>query len=238
MLFLAYTFETTEHANAHPDGLWPWMADRNRWFYEGLDMVLATNWRVQHQPEGLLIHHEVAFADEAALARYRAVLAARGRRPAWAERHREQSRWYRIISRSVQTSPPVPMALPRHRPGTGASDRDDPPGITRQPAYSRHPRRRRPRPTTRRTPGSSGTRPLRALTTARSPGTPWNGRHLPSRRARRRSLPRPTVTVAGGGWCAWFSPRSSWAARWWFGRSGCRREGPPCARASGPDRSR
>ncbi|MEU3521745.1 hypothetical protein ABZ770_42065 [Streptomyces sp. NPDC006654] len=115
MLFLAYTFETTEHANAYPERFWPWMADRNAWFYEGLDTVVATSWRIEHRPEGPLIHHEVAFADEAGLTGYRAALAARGRDLAWEQRRREQDRWYRIVSRSIQTSPPVPMAFP-HRP--------------------------------------------------------------------------------------------------------------------------
>ncbi|MFI6283032.1 hypothetical protein [Streptomyces sp. NPDC050988] len=113
-LYLAYSFETTDHAHMYPADFWSWMADRNLWFYSGLDMVLATNWRIQIQPASLLIHHEVAFADETGLAAYRAALAAKGRDPAWEQRRREQDLWYRIVARSVQTSPPAPMTLPRH----------------------------------------------------------------------------------------------------------------------------
>ncbi|WP_369228530.1 hypothetical protein AB5J52_48680 (plasmid) [Streptomyces sp. R39] len=132
MLFLTYTFETTEYANTHPDHLWPWMSDRNAWFYEGLDMVLATRWRIQHRGAGLLIHHEVAFADESALTRYRATLADRGRDPAWEQRRREQDRWYHIVARSVQTAPPVPMALPRRMIRNDAASHDERPARRRQ----------------------------------------------------------------------------------------------------------
>lgn len=112
-LYLAYSFETTDHAHTHPADFWSWMADRNLWFYSGLDMVLSTSWRIEDQPGSLLIHHEVAFADETGLAAYRAALAARGRDQAWEQRRCEQDRWYRIVARSVQISPPAPMTLPR-----------------------------------------------------------------------------------------------------------------------------
>jgi hypothetical protein len=65
------------------------------------------------RPDGLLVHHEVAFADEAGMAEYRATLAVRSRDQAWEQRRRDQDRWYRIVARSIQNSPPVPMALPR-----------------------------------------------------------------------------------------------------------------------------
>ncbi|MET9083184.1 hypothetical protein ABZX77_15020 [Streptomyces sp. NPDC004237] len=133
-LFLAYTFETTEHANAHPDRFWSWMEARNTWFYVDLNMVQSTSWRIQHRPDGVLIHHEVAFADESGLTAYRAALADRGRDPAWEQRRREQDRWYRIVSRSVQTSPPMPMALPRRNPGAGATDRAESPAAQHQVA--------------------------------------------------------------------------------------------------------
>ncbi|WP_405968949.1 hypothetical protein OG613_48570 (plasmid) [Streptomyces sp. NBC_00015] len=112
-LYLAYSFETTDHAHTNPADFWSWMADRNTWFYSGLNMILATSWRVETQPGNLLIHHEVAFADESGLAAYRAALAARGRDQAWEQRRREQDHWYRIVARSVQTSPPAAMAFPR-----------------------------------------------------------------------------------------------------------------------------
>ncbi|MET7489820.1 hypothetical protein [Streptomyces sp. NPDC005538] len=115
-VYLAYSFETTDHAHTHLADFWSWMADRNTWFYSGLDMVLATSWRIETRPGSpgsLLIHHEVAFADEAGLAAYRAALAARGRDHAWEQRRREQDRWYRIVSRSAQVSPPVRMPLPQ-----------------------------------------------------------------------------------------------------------------------------
>ncbi|MFD6329214.1 hypothetical protein ACFWGI_06495 [Streptomyces niveus] len=111
-LYLAYSFEITEHARTHLTGLWEWMVDRNAWFYDGLDMVLATSWRTETRPGSMLIHHEVAFADETGLAEYRAVLALRGRDQAWEQRRRGQDRWYRIVARSVQHSPPIPLTLP------------------------------------------------------------------------------------------------------------------------------
>jgi hypothetical protein len=112
-LYLAYSFETTDHAHTHLADFWEWMAARNLWFYDNLDMILATSWRIETQPASLLIHHEVAFADETGLAEYRAALTARGLDPAWEQRRRDQDRWYRIVARSVQTSPPALMTLPR-----------------------------------------------------------------------------------------------------------------------------
>ncbi|MFI1408709.1 hypothetical protein ACH4Y0_02030 [Streptomyces sp. NPDC020707] len=114
MLYLAYSFETTAHAQANPDAFWAWMADRHAWFYNGLDMVRATSWRTESRPTSQLIHHEVAFDDERGLAGYRAVLAARGRDPGWEARRRSQDTWYTIVSRSVQVSPPVPMTTGQH----------------------------------------------------------------------------------------------------------------------------
>ncbi|MEV7872645.1 hypothetical protein AB0P17_42575 [Streptomyces sp. NPDC088124] len=120
-LYLVYGFETTDHTHTNMAAFWSWMADRNLWFYSGLDMVLDTSWRVETQPGRLLIHHEVAFVGESGLADYRAALAVRGRDRAWEERRCEQDRWYRIVSRSLHTSPPVPMVLPRcgQAPGRG-----------------------------------------------------------------------------------------------------------------------
>ncbi|MEU5193710.1 hypothetical protein AB0G86_06550 [Streptomyces scabiei] len=125
-LYLAYSFDTTKHARSHLADFWSWMADRNRWFYSGLDMVLATNWRIETQPGSLLIHHEVAFADERGLAAYRAALEAKGRDQAWEQRRREQDLWYSIVARSVQTSPPATMTLSRCS-GMAAVEPDGPP---------------------------------------------------------------------------------------------------------------
>ncbi|MFJ2218206.1 hypothetical protein ACIQVO_38410 [Streptomyces sp. NPDC101062] len=113
MLYLAYTFETTDVAHEHSEEFWEWMDARAAWFYRGLDMVMATSWRCETQPgQRLLIHHEVAFADEAGLARYRDTLATRGLDQKWELRRRGQDRWYRIVARSVQKGLPVPMAVP------------------------------------------------------------------------------------------------------------------------------
>ncbi|MFJ3763003.1 hypothetical protein [Streptomyces sp. NPDC090080] len=123
LLFLAYTFETTQHADTHPGDFWAWMADRNEWFYEGLTMVLDTRWRIEHQDNGQLIHHEVLFADESGLASYREALRIRSRDEAWERRRTSQDRWYRIVARSVQTSPPVSMALFPRMPRSGSPGR-------------------------------------------------------------------------------------------------------------------
>ncbi|MGW6602249.1 hypothetical protein [Streptomyces sp. NPDC055036] len=112
MLYLAYTFEATDHTHAHQDAFWEWMSGRAAWFYDGLEMVLGISWRTETRPGSLLVHHEVAFAGDAGLADYRAALAVRGRDQTWERRRREQDRWYRIVSRSLQTSPPLPLALP------------------------------------------------------------------------------------------------------------------------------
>jgi hypothetical protein len=90
------------------------MDARVAWFYRDLTMVLATSWRCESRSDGLfVVHHEVAFADEAGMAEYRAALAVRGRDQAWEQRRRDQDHWYRIVARSIQNSPPVPMTLPR-----------------------------------------------------------------------------------------------------------------------------
>ncbi|RNF81154.1 hypothetical protein EEJ42_47075 [Streptomyces botrytidirepellens] len=112
MLYLVYTFEATEYARRRLPEFWEWMRDRNEWFYAGLGMVQGTGWRIETSSSLLLIHHEVAFADDSGLAEYRAALAARGRDPAWEQRRLEQDRWYRIVRRGTHTSPPVPLDLP------------------------------------------------------------------------------------------------------------------------------
>ncbi|MFJ8158375.1 hypothetical protein [Streptomyces sp. NPDC094468] len=138
LLFLAYTFQTTPHANAHPGDFWAWMADRNDWFYEGLTMVLDTRWRIEHQGNGQLIHHEVLFADESGLASYREALRIRSRDEAWEQRRTSQDRWYRIVARSVQTSPPVPMTVGRHLAGRGSPGRAERPAVQQGATAGEH----------------------------------------------------------------------------------------------------
>ena len=77
---------------------------------------------------------EVAFADERGLAAYRAALEAKGRDQAWEQRRREQDLWYNIVARSVQTSPPATMTLPRCS-GTAAIEPDGPPETRALPPH-------------------------------------------------------------------------------------------------------
>ncbi|WP_051021518.1 hypothetical protein [Nocardia araoensis] len=72
MLHLVYRFAPTPKARADLAAFWRWIADRQLWFYDGLDMVLDTTWHTVTIGEHVhCLEHKVTFADEAAWGRYR-----------------------------------------------------------------------------------------------------------------------------------------------------------------------
>lgn len=110
MLYLVYRIKLTPTAERDLDAFWRWAQDRESWFYDGLDTVLGTQWRVRTIGEGVhTIEHSVTFADEAAWGRYRRQVAERSRDPQWEQRRAEQSRWWELLDASLLTDPPVPL---------------------------------------------------------------------------------------------------------------------------------
>ncbi|MFD7417563.1 hypothetical protein [Kitasatospora purpeofusca] len=117
MLHLHYRLELTEAAEADPAGFWAWAAEREKWFYEGLDTVLATSWHLR--TVGTHVHaleHLVTFADEAAWGTYRRQVSARSKDPSWEERRTEQTHWWRLAEAALLNDPPVAMGLHRAPP--------------------------------------------------------------------------------------------------------------------------
>jgi hypothetical protein len=114
MLYLVYRIKLTDAAERDPGGFWAWAADRERWFYDGLDTVLATTWRVR--TIGVDVHtieHTVTFADEAAWGTYRRQVAERDRDPAWQARRVSQSHWWHLIEAVLLNDPPLPLGFTR-----------------------------------------------------------------------------------------------------------------------------
>ncbi|MFH8553142.1 hypothetical protein [Streptomyces celluloflavus] len=114
MLYLVYRIRPTPAAESDPAEFWSWVGQREQWFYEGLDTVLATRWAVR--TIGTDVHtleHTVTFADEAAWGRYRRQLAERSRTPAWERRHTEQGHWWQLLDAALLSDPPVPLGFDR-----------------------------------------------------------------------------------------------------------------------------
>lgn len=109
MLYLVYDLHLTPHARANQAEFWAWVADREPWFYDGLDMVEGTWWL----DFGAVVQHLVLFTDEPALTRYRAAIERKKQDTAWEARRVSQNRWYTIPDGSrVAIDPPVSLGVP------------------------------------------------------------------------------------------------------------------------------
>ncbi|RFU39940.1 hypothetical protein DZF91_19820 [Actinomadura logoneensis] len=116
MLYLVYRLKLTPAAEADPRAFWNWAQEREKWFYEGLDTVLATRWTVRTVGSDVhTLEHTVTFADEAAWGRYRRRLAERSHDPAWEERRTEQGTWWQILDAALHSDPPVALGFDRPR---------------------------------------------------------------------------------------------------------------------------
>ncbi|MEV5748361.1 hypothetical protein AB0L00_11125 [Actinoallomurus sp. NPDC052308] len=113
MIHLVYTFRPTPYAQENLPEFWEWVRDREDWFYDGLDMVLKTDWFVRTiGPDVHCVEHFVAFADEAAWGAYRRAVSAKSRDPKWEARRIEQGRWYDILDARILSDPPVRLGRP------------------------------------------------------------------------------------------------------------------------------
>ncbi|WHM40937.1 hypothetical protein [Streptomyces sp. BPTC-684] len=114
MLHLVYRIRLTAAAEADPRKFWAWVQEREKWFYDGLDTVLATRWTVRTVGTDVhTIEHTVTFADEAAWGHYRRQLSERGRVPAWDRRRAEQGTWWQLLDAALLSDPPVTIGFDR-----------------------------------------------------------------------------------------------------------------------------
>ncbi|MEU2718768.1 hypothetical protein [Streptomyces sp. NPDC007205] len=114
MLHLVYHIRLSDEAESDQAAFWAWLQEREKWFYDGLDTVLATRWAVR--TIGTDVHtleHTVTFADEAAWGRYRRQVSERGHDPAWERRRTEQNRWWHLLDATLLSDPPIPLGLDR-----------------------------------------------------------------------------------------------------------------------------
>ncbi|HEX6342125.1 pyridoxamine 5'-phosphate oxidase family protein [Umezawaea sp.] len=125
MLHLVYRIKPSPAAERDPHAFWAWVRDRERWFYDGLDTVLATRWRVRTIGQDVhTLEHTVTFADEAAWGRYRRAVADRGSDPEWERRRVEQGRWWTLLDADLLSDPPVPLGITRDTPEDAAGPAD------------------------------------------------------------------------------------------------------------------
>lgn len=113
MLHLVYRFRPTRKARADQAAFWQWIAERQRWFYDGLPMVSDTRWHtVTIGPDAHCLEHCLTFADEGALADYREVLRRRSHDPEWARRSATQYEWWDMVDARVLPDSPLPILEP------------------------------------------------------------------------------------------------------------------------------
>lgn len=114
MLHLVYRFAPTPEARADLPKFWKWIADRQLWFYDGLDMVLDTAWHTVTIGDNVhCLEHKVTFADEAAWGEYRREVSRRSADPEWESRRIEQDKWYEILDSRILSDPPITIPLPQ-----------------------------------------------------------------------------------------------------------------------------
>jgi hypothetical protein len=115
LLYLVYRFKPTAYARANLGEFWKWMQDRELWFYDGLEMVLKTEWFVR--TIGTDVHsveHIVTFEDEAAWGNYRKRVRQKSQDANWEARRTEQEKWYDILDSALLSDPPVHMGFTRN----------------------------------------------------------------------------------------------------------------------------
>jgi uncharacterized protein YhbP (UPF0306 family) len=125
VLHLVYRFRPTANARGDLAGFWQWIADRQQWFYSGLDMVLDTKWyTVTIGDDVHCLEHHVTFADEAAWGNYRREVSRRSQHRDWEERRTSQDQWYEIIDARILNDPPISISLPVSEQPHRMSDSD------------------------------------------------------------------------------------------------------------------
>ncbi|KML62345.1 hypothetical protein VL15_03755 [Burkholderia cepacia] len=111
MLHLVYTMQPTLNARRNLTAFWQWVKQREAWFYDGLDMAMNPQWRVQTiGPRVHALEHSISFADEAAWGTYRRAVAQRSRDPEWERRRVEQDEWWELIDARILTDAPLPQS--------------------------------------------------------------------------------------------------------------------------------
>jgi hypothetical protein len=109
MLHLIYTFRPTAAARADLPAFWRWVGERERWFYDGLDMAHAPRWYVCTVGPGVhTLEHWISFADEAGWGDYRREVSRRSANPAWEQRRIEQDRWWDLLDARLLNDAPLP----------------------------------------------------------------------------------------------------------------------------------
>lgn len=113
MIYLSYRRTLTPYAREHMDEFWAWLAEREKWFYDQLPMVLETRWYYTVIGEAYALENRAAFADEAAFGAYRAALAQMKKDPRWESERTTQGKWWEHQSSELLTDPPVQVGLRR-----------------------------------------------------------------------------------------------------------------------------
>lgn len=113
VIYLVYRMQLTAKARGDLHAFWAWLEERERWFYDGLDMVEQVRWYYSLVGDVYTLESWSAFADEAAWGAYRAALATRKADRAWERQRTSQDEWWDFLDTRMVTDPPVPVGFHR-----------------------------------------------------------------------------------------------------------------------------
>ena len=113
MIYLVYKMHLSPRARRDLKAFWAWLEERERWFYDELDMVKEVRWYYSVIGDVYTIESWSAFDDEAAFGAYRARLAQLKSDSEWEDTRTTQEDWWEFLETRLVTDPPVSVGFRR-----------------------------------------------------------------------------------------------------------------------------
>lgn len=111
MIYLVYRMRLSPRARRDMKAFWSWLENRERFFYDDLDMVEDLRWYYSVIGDVYVIENWAGFADEAAWGRYRAKLATLKKADDWEAERVSQDEWWDFLDTRIVTDPPVQVGF-------------------------------------------------------------------------------------------------------------------------------
>ena len=113
MIYLVYKMHLSARARRDLKGFWSWLEDRERWFYDDLDMVKEVRWYYSVIGDVYTLESWAAFDDEAGFGEYRKRLAQLKTDGDWEATRTTQEDWWEFLETRLVTDPPVAVGFRR-----------------------------------------------------------------------------------------------------------------------------
>jgi hypothetical protein len=111
VIYLVYRMRLRARARQNMKEFWAWLENRERFFYDDLDMVRSVKWYYSVVGDVYVIENWAGFDDEAGFGAYRAKLATLKTDNSWETERVSQDEWWEFLNTRIVTDPPVPVGF-------------------------------------------------------------------------------------------------------------------------------